>query len=97
MFLRLFRAFLAVRRRAAAPACFALAALCPACGPGGRLPVYPVRGEVRVDGRPPAHALVGFHPVGNAGPDALHPVGVVDDQGRWASCAQHPAAHQRRD
>ena len=83
MFQRRFRLVLDTRHRAAALACFALAALCPACGPGGHLPVYPVRGEVRVDGRAPAHALIGFHPVGDAGPDAPHPVGVVDEQGRF--------------
>jgi hypothetical protein len=38
---------------------------------------------VRVAGRPPSHALVGFHPVGDAGPNAVHPVGEVDEQGRF--------------
>ena len=77
------RSLYAATRRFMVPACFALALLCSACGPGGRKPVYPVQGEVRVDGLAPAHAQIAFHPVGDAGPDAVHPVGVVDDQGRF--------------
>jgi len=63
-------------------ACLA-ALLCPACGPA-RKAVYPVRGTVRLaDGTPPAHALITLHPVGDAGPDAVHPTGEVDEQGRF--------------
>ncbi len=83
MLQRFSRPLVAARRHPAAFACFALAVLCSSCGPNGRKPVYPVQGEVRVDGRPPAHALIGFHPVGDDGPDAVHPVGVVDDRGRF--------------
>ena len=83
MFQRQSRPRFVLDRRIARPASFALALLCASCGPKGRQPVYPVQGEVRVDGRAPAHALIGFHAVGDAGPDAVHPVGVVDDQGRF--------------
>jgi hypothetical protein len=70
-------------RRLTAAACLAAALLCPACGPA-RKTVYPVRGQVRLaDGRAPAHALVTFHPVGDAGPEAVHPAGEVDEQGRF--------------
>jgi hypothetical protein len=70
------------RRRLGVSACFALAVLCCSCGPA-RKPVYPVHGEVRVDGRAPAHAQVGFFPVNGAEADAVHPIGQVDDQGRF--------------
>jgi hypothetical protein len=63
-------------------ACFAAAVLCCSCGPA-RKPVYPVGGEVRVNGRAPVHAQVGFFPVKDAGPDVVHPVGRVDEQGRF--------------
>jgi hypothetical protein len=62
--------------------CLALAALCTGCGAAHK-PVYPVHGEVRVDGRPPVHALVTFHPVADDGKDAIHPTGSVDDQGHF--------------
>ena len=61
----------------------ALAALCPACAKIGRKPVYPVRGQVLVKGRPAAQAQVTFHPVEYAGPEAVRPVGHVDAQGRF--------------
>ena len=61
----------------------ALAALCPACAKSGRQPVYPVRGQVLVRGRPAAWAQVTFHPLDDGGPDAVRPVGHVDQQGRF--------------
>ena len=71
-----------MRRGLVAAACLALAALSAGCGPG-RKSVYPVRGEVLVEGRPPVHALVTFHPVAGDGREAIHPTGSVDDQGRF--------------
>lgn len=62
--------------------CCVLAILCSSCGPA-RKPVYPVQGEVRVDGRVPVHAQVGFFPVNADGSETVHPVGQVDDQGRF--------------
>jgi hypothetical protein len=54
---------------------------CPACAANGRKPVYPVRGRVLVEGKPATQAMVTFHPVGEGGPEAVHPVGHVDEQG----------------
>jgi hypothetical protein len=59
-----------------------MAILCSSCGLA-RKPVYPVHGEVRVNGRAPVHAQIGFFPVNDGGPDAVHPIGRVDDQGRF--------------
>ena len=58
----------------------ALAALVPACS-SGRRPVHPVRGQVLVKGKPAAHAQVTFHPVNDNSPEAVHPVGTVDEKG----------------
>jgi len=66
----------------AVPTCVGLALVVSGCG-GGRKPVYPVHGEVRVNGRAPAHAMVTFHPVADDGPAAVLPIGSVDDQGRF--------------
>jgi len=44
-------------------------------------PVHPVRGRVLFNGKPAAHAQVTFHPVGDAGRDAVRPTGRADDQG----------------
>jgi hypothetical protein len=62
--------------------CGVLALSCLACGKG-RLPVNPVHGRLLVDGQPAAHAQVAFHPVGNDGPEAVHPFGQVDDRGEF--------------
>jgi hypothetical protein len=70
-----------MRVRAALVA-LALAALCPACAKSGRKPVYPVQGQVLVKGRPAAQAQVTFHPL-DGGPDAVRPVGHVDEHGRF--------------
>jgi hypothetical protein len=52
----------------------ALALFGPGCsGPGDREPVYPVQGRVLYDGKPAAHALVVFHPVGKKGKDVPRP------------------------
>jgi hypothetical protein len=42
--------------------------------------VQPVQGQLQVDGKPAANALVTFHPA-NAAPDAPHPTGLTDAQG----------------
>jgi hypothetical protein len=60
-----------------------MAPLVVGCGAGHK-PVYPVHGEVRVEGKPPTHALVTFHPVGGDGRDAVVPAGSVDEHGRFA-------------
>lgn len=61
-------------------ACLALAA-CAGCARQGEK-LHTVSGQVLLDGRPAARAQVTFHPVG-AGPDAPHPVGQTDEQGRF--------------
>jgi hypothetical protein len=52
----------------------------PACSHGSRKAVYPVRGQILVQGRPAARATVTFHPAGDA-PDDLRPSAQTDDQG----------------
>jgi hypothetical protein len=60
----------------------ALAVLAAGCGPR-RPAVHVVRGQVLVGDRPAARALVMFHPVGDARPEAARPVGETDDEGRF--------------
>jgi hypothetical protein len=59
-----------------------LAVLTAGCG-SRRPAVHVVRGQVLVGDRPAAHVQVTFHPVGAAGPEASHPVGRTDDEGRF--------------
>jgi hypothetical protein len=46
-------------------------------------PTYPVRGQVLIEGKPAARALVAFHPIGATGRAAVHPAGQADDQGNF--------------
>jgi hypothetical protein len=46
-------------------------------------PAYPVRGQILIEGKPAARALVAFHPVGATGREAVHPAGQADDQGNF--------------
>ena len=73
------RPALSPRRYFSALAVLALAALCPACS-SDRKTVYPVRGQVLVDGKPAAQAQVLFHPA-ESGPELLSPSGQTDDRG----------------
>jgi hypothetical protein len=50
-------------------------------------PFHPVQGQVLLDGKPAARAQVTFHPV-NPGPEAVHPVGQTDEQGRFTLTSQ---------
>jgi hypothetical protein len=53
------------------------------CSRSDRIPVYPVRGQVLVDGHPATEAFVHFHPVeGNSSPGWI--VGQVDAEGNFA-------------
>lgn len=55
-----------------------------ACGCGsGRKPVFPITGKVLVNGKPAAHAMVVFHPVGENGPDVVKPRGKVETDGSF--------------
>jgi hypothetical protein len=46
-------------------------------------PVYPVRGELLVHGKPAVGAVVSFHPVGNSAPDAVKPQATVEADGTF--------------
>jgi hypothetical protein len=59
-----------------------LALFAAGCGKD-RQPVYPVEGQLLVDGKPAARAVVTFHPVDDATAGAVRPVGHVDDSGRF--------------
>jgi hypothetical protein len=59
-----------------------MALLAVGCG-GGRKPVYPVEGQVFVDGKAAARAVVTFHPVGDTGTTAVLPVGHADETGKF--------------
>jgi hypothetical protein len=52
------------------------------CG-RARKPAHPVSGKVLVKGQPAVRAQVTFHPVEDARPDAVRPVGHVDEQGNF--------------
>jgi hypothetical protein len=62
------------------PVVLSLTLLCAACSSDGRLPVYPVRGQVLLNGKPVANAQVLFHPAEEL-PEGLRPSGQTDDQG----------------
>lgn len=47
-------------------------------------PVVPVKGQVLVDGKPAAGALVIFHPMNDTDPKAVRPSAYVDEQGYFA-------------
>jgi hypothetical protein len=48
-----------------------------------RKPVYPVRGQVFVDGKPATGAQVVFHPASDADPQATRPHGQVNQDGTF--------------
>ncbi len=70
----------APRRLILALACAGLVALVPACSKGSRKQVYPVRGQVLLQGRPVAQAIVTFHPAAAAADDP-RPSAQTDEQG----------------
>jgi hypothetical protein len=53
------------------------------CGGDSRKPTYPARGQVVLNGKPVPHALVVFHPVGPAEPDAPRPHATADANGNF--------------
>jgi hypothetical protein len=55
-------------------------------------PVYPVRGELLVNGKPAVGAVVSFHPVGNVAPDAVKPQATVEADGTF-----RPNSFDQRD
>ena len=58
-----------------------------ACGDGG-VSVQQVQGQLHVDGKPAAQALVTFHPTSGAA-DAPHPTGITDDRGHFRLTSFH--------
>jgi hypothetical protein len=60
-----------------------VAALPFSCARNTRKPVFPVRGQVFLDGKPAVGATVFFYPV-ETDPEALAPYGVVDDKGSFS-------------
>jgi hypothetical protein len=60
-----------------------VAALLASCAANTRKPVFPVRGQVFVDGQAAVGATVFFYPV-ESDPEALAPYGVVDDNGSFS-------------
>jgi hypothetical protein len=66
-------------------ACLALvllAGLLSSCAQNTRKPVFPVHGQVYVNGKPAAGAKVFFTPI-ETDPDAVAPYGVVDAEGSF--------------
>jgi hypothetical protein len=54
------------------------------CGDSGRIPVYPVRGKVTLDGQPAVGAYVIFHPTTKDEKKiGLKPRGVTNDDGEF--------------
>ena len=60
-----------------------LAVLLSSCARNTRKPVYPVHGQVLVNGKPAAGATVFFFPV-ESDPDAIAPYGVLDADGSFS-------------
>src|SRR5262245_35093303 len=63
----------------AALSCWATAGCSQPTGPT----LYPVRGQVLVNGRPAANAFVVLHPLGSSDPQAARPRGRVDANGTF--------------
>ena len=57
--------------------------LCAACRDGTRKPVYPVQGQVLLDGQPVPQAQVVFHPLGEKDPGAVRPTGQAGPDGKF--------------
>jgi len=56
----------------------------PGCSHEPSFPCHPVHGEVRLDGRPLADAVVVFHPLVSSTPPAPQPLAFTDSGGRFA-------------
>jgi hypothetical protein len=64
-----------------------LALLCTGCGKKvSRVAVYPVHGQVLLDGKPVPYAYVVFHPVNSSGASDIHPRAHAEEDGSfWIS------------
>jgi hypothetical protein len=54
------------------------------CGGGAKKGVYPVQGQVLLEGKAVPNALVVFHRVGETNPEAARPYGHTDQEGRFS-------------
>jgi hypothetical protein len=63
--------------------------LAAGCSDNGRVPVYPVRGQVLLNGKPLAEAIVTFHLQDASASDAL-PSAHTDAEGRFALTSYEP-------
>jgi hypothetical protein len=63
-----------------------IAVLCSSCGetPIERITVFPVKGQVLLNGKPVKGALVTFHPISSALPKNITPTGHTDENGDFA-------------
>jgi hypothetical protein len=55
----------------------------PACAKSSRQPVHPVRGQVLVEGKPAAQAIVTFHPLGSS-TETLRPSAQTNAEGYFS-------------
>jgi hypothetical protein len=69
-------------RRSLVVAASLLCGLATGCSSSKQTPVYPVRGQVLLNGKPLPKAIVTFHHQ-NAAPDAPAPSAQTDDEGRY--------------
>jgi hypothetical protein len=75
----------ALHGRLSRPAIALAMILClSACGGSDRRQVYPVRGQVLVDGKGAADALVFLHAVDDADPRVVRPFAQADKEGKFA-------------
>lgn len=66
-----------------------LAAVLSGCGEA-RVPVYPVSGVVKFNGKAPTGAQIVLHPAGNSEPTEVTPVGIVQSDGTFKVTAYDP-------
>jgi hypothetical protein len=62
-----------------------LALVCAGCAKNnGRVPVFPVQGQVLLNGKPVPHAFVVFHPVADSPHTELRPRAHAEDDGTFS-------------
>ncbi len=72
-----------------------LALMLASCGPRtGRVPVYPVHGQVYFQGKPASHAFVALHPRDHSEASVPHPTAYTDADGNFtlSTYASHDGA-----
>jgi hypothetical protein len=71
-------------RLAIASGCAMLLLVCTSCNKDGRIPVYPVEGQVLFQGKPTPNAMISLHPLQKHEPDNVHPLGYADQEGKFS-------------